>query len=87
MRVRKDDTGRLMGSSRYRLRAARRQVRNRDRGKMREMRLRHRPMQLLGAIPAHCVSTAQQRIYENIVDMRLMMGRRVLGKGRGCEFR
>lgn len=45
------------------------------RGRMREMRLRHRPMQLLGTIPAHCVSAAQQRIYEDIVDMRLIMGR------------
>lgn len=44
-------------------------------GKCAKMRLRHRPMQLLGAIPAHCVSAAQQRIFEGIVDMRLIMGR------------
>lgn len=60
---------------RSRVHSARRQVRNRDRGQMREVWPCHRPMQLLGAIPAHRVSAAQQRIYGDIVDMRLIMGR------------
>ena len=32
-------------------------------------------MQLLDAIPAHCVFTAQQRVFEDIIDMRFIMGR------------
>ena len=40
------------------------------------MRLHHRPMQLLGSLPARRVSAAQRRIFGDIVDMRLiMMGR------------
>ena len=60
---------------RSRLHSARRQVRNRNRGQMREVWLCHRPMQLLDAIPAHCVFTAQQRVFEDIIDMRFIMGR------------
>ena len=32
-----------------------------NRGRMREMRLRHRPLQLLGAIPVHRVSAVRRR--------------------------
>lgn len=42
---------------------------------MREMRLRYRPVRLLGVTPAHRVSATQQRIYGDIVDMGLIMGR------------
>lgn len=40
---------------------------------MREMRLRHRAMQLLGAIPARRVSAVQRRIFGDIADLRLIM--------------